>query len=292
MIPFGEFVKKHDLSPMIWLVNTLGQGLGNILAQPTLYVMKNFGKTALKGFASGFLVTANGNNSEIYEKALVELNKDAFLGSSVLATQRTSEVVRVLVQTPAGQKVIEAKKLLVTIPPKLELLQGFDLDPVEKSLFSQFENSAYYTFLLRNSGIPDNHYIINARPDTTENLPELPGVYQITPTGIQNLVNLKYGSPTKLSKVMIARDVFESLKRLAAAQTIQSPTASVALFASHTPFELTVPVPAIRNGFYKKINTINGHLSTFYTGAAFQAHDASLLWEYTETVLKKMEASK
>ncbi|KAM7212971.1 hypothetical protein V8F06_011625 [Rhypophila decipiens] len=60
-----------------------------------------------------------------------------------------------------------------------------------------------------------------------------------------------------------------------------------ALFASHDPFGLTVSVEAIREGFYDKLNALNGHRNTFYTGAAYQAHDASLLFEYTDGLLRK-----
>lgn len=288
LLPFGDFVKKYNLSAMVMLVSKLGQGLGDLLYQPTLYVMKNFGATALEGFAKGFLVPASGDNSEIYVKALAELDDDVLLSSCVLSTRREQDSVKVLIKTPTGQKIIEAKTLLVTIPPKLDNLQGFDLDARETSLFAQFSNSAYYTFILRNTGIPDNHCLINVAMDAREKLPDLPGIYEITPTGVPNLVNLKYGSPVPMPEKLVEQDVMDSLARLRKAGTVYTTTPEIALFSSHTPFELTVPVTAIKNGFYKELNGLHGHRNTYYTGAAFQAHDASLIWEYTNTILDKI----
>lgn len=286
-MPFGEFVKKYDLDPLVMTAAKLCQGFGDVLAQPTLYVMKNFGTTALAGFAEGFLVPESGDNSELYVKALAELNDDVLLGSSVISAWRDVNCVKVLIQTPSGQKLVEAKKLLVTIPPTLENLKGFDLDATEQSLFSQFGYSAWCTFILRDSGIPDNCYITNLGAGRQQSLPKLPAIYEITPSGVPNHVNLKYGSPTALPDEFVKADVMASLARLRSAGTFPITTPDIALFSSHTPFRLTAPVSAISSGFYKQLEALNGHRSTFYTGAAFQAHDSSLIWEYTDALLHK-----
>jgi hypothetical protein len=124
---------------------------------------------------------------------------------------------------------------------------------------------------------------------TPQHLPRLPAIYEITPTGIPNLVNVKYGSPVALSDEDVTADVMAGLSRLRGAGTVRTDLEpQVALYSSHTPFELTVPVSAIQSGFYGRLNALNGHRGTFYTGAAFQAHDASLLWEYTDRVLRKL----
>ncbi|CAK9881657.1 unnamed protein product [Sphagnum jensenii] len=61
---------------------------------------------------------------------------------------------KVVVKTQDGLKLIQAKKIILTIPPKLYNLVGWDLSSNESSLFAQFRNSAYYTRLIRHSGIP------------------------------------------------------------------------------------------------------------------------------------------
>jgi hypothetical protein len=139
---------------------------------------------------------------------------------------------------------------------------------------------------------------------------------------------------------LVEQDVMDSLARWRKAGTVYTTPPEIALFSSHTPFELTVPVSAIKNGFYKEpvvtsashdlalawhpvlsssspllsslfrryihtqkelftrsglqprdvieLNELHGHRNTYYTGAAFQAHDASLLWEFTDTILDKI----
>lgn len=76
-----------------------------------------------------------------------------------------------MVKTPQGVKLILAKKLLISIPPKLSNFKGFDLSTTEQGLFSQFRNGGYYTGLLRNTGIPDNILVNNIGADTPYNLP-------------------------------------------------------------------------------------------------------------------------
>jgi hypothetical protein len=43
-----------------------------------------------------------------------------------------------------------------------------------------------------------------------------------------------------------------------------------------------VPKADIANGFYRDLYALQGRRHTFYNGAAFQTHDSSLLWQFTE----------
>jgi hypothetical protein len=289
LLPFGDFVKKYALDAAVNLIFSFGQGLGDLLRQPTLYVMKNFGLDVLRNLQVGFLTTARHDNSELYAKARAELGADALLRSRVVATDRDAAgYANVLVQTPSGLKLIRAQKIVVTIPPKLYNLGGFDLDGTELSLFGQFGNSAYYTGVLRHSGIPDNMAVTNIGADTPYHLPALPGVYSISPTGIPGLHNVKYGSPTQLSDAQVKADIVASVKRLRTAGTLPTTTPEFAAFASHSPFELTVPTNAIKAGFYRNLYALQGRNRTYYTGAAFHTHDSSLLWQFTEALLPRI----
>jgi NAD(P)-binding Rossmann-like domain len=291
LLPFGDFVKKYALDAAVNLIFSFGQGLGDLLRQPTLYVMKNFGLDVLRNLQVGFLTTARHDNSELYAKARAELGADALLRSRVVATDRDAAgYANVLVQTPSGLKLIRAQKIVVTIPPKLYNLGGFDLDGTELSLFGQFGNSAYYTGVLRHSGIPDNMAVTNIGADTPYHLPALPGVYSISPTGIPGLHNVKYGSPTQLSDAQVKADIVASVKRLRTAGTLPTTTPEFAAFASHSPFELTVPTNAIKAGFYRNLYALQGRNRTYYTGAAFHTHDSSLLWQFTEALLPRIVA--
>jgi hypothetical protein len=292
LLPFGKFVKKYQLSPIVPLAFKLCQGFGNILHQPTLYIMKNFGSTALEGMKNGFFVPETGDNSEIFQKAGDELGADVYLSSDVEYTKRTDSYVKVMVRTPAGPILIQAKTLLVTVPPLLNNLQCFDLTSTERDLFGQFSNGAFWTALLRNTGIPNNTCLINANLNNQEALPTLPGIYEITPTGIPELFNLKYGSPGTVAVEKVLADILSGLNRLQMVGTLPTTPPNIVQVTSHTPFGLTVPVSAVKSGFYNRLNDLNGQASTFYTGATFQAHDVSLLWEYTDRILDGILARK
>jgi hypothetical protein len=290
LLPFGDFVTKYKLDAAVNTIFQFGQGLGDLLSQPTIYVFKNFHLDVLKSIATGFLTTKNHDNSELYEKAQAELGVDALLNSRVLATNRDCPdgYTHLLVKTPSGVKLIRAKKIVLTIPPKLGNLQGFDLDKTERKLFGQFSNSAYYTGILRNSGIPEDTTVANVGPNTRDNLPALPGVYSIMPTGVKGLANVKYGSAVALSDAQVKANIIAGVTRLRKAGTLDTTTPEFAVFSSHTPFELTVPAKAIKKGFYKELYGLQGHRNTYYSGATFNTHDSTEIWRFTEALLPKI----
>lgn len=285
LLPFGEFAKKYDLGAAVFVLFSYGQGLGNFLEQPTLYVFKIFGLGALQSLQIGFLGTARQDNSEIYEKALAELGGNVLLQSHVIATDRSGDGVKVLVKTPDGIKLILAQKLVLTIPPKLNNLAGFDLSANESSLFAQFGNSAYYTALIRSANIPAATSITNIGADTAYNLPVLPGIYSIDPTRVPGLYDVKVGSAVAIPDAQVQALIVDSVVRLGAAGTLNTTTPEFAAYQSHAPFELTVPTEAIKRGFYKALYALQGQRHTWYTGAAFHTHDSSRLWLFTEGLL-------
>lgn len=300
LLPFEYFVSKHSLQAMVQTVVAFGQGLGDLLCQPTLYVMKNFGTDILRSLQAGYVTTTKHDNSLLYENARAELGPDVLLSSTIVAMDRSSTSgVKIIVQTPTGKVLIHANKLIFTIPPKLPNLSGFDLSPNETTLFRQFGHSAYYTGLIRHSGIPDNLTVVNVGATTPQNTPVLPAVYAFNPTGVPDLHRVKFGSPYALaSDAEVQTAIVASLRRLQQSDSgggaVPAVTATnateFAVFASHTPFELTVSSEAIAGGFYRELNALQGQRHTYYTGAAFHTHDSSLLWQFTEPLLPRVVA--
>jgi NAD(P)-binding Rossmann-like domain len=289
LLPFGDFVAKYNLSAVVNVIFENNQGIGDLLTTPTIYVVKLFGLSIIQGIQTGFLTTARHDNSELYEKAQAVLSAAnvLLLRSHVIATKRDSNdgYAKLLVSTPSGLKLIKAKKIILTIPPTIQNLAHFDLDNTERSLFSQFSTSGYYTALIRNSSIPDNVAVQNIGADTLYNLPVLPGIYGTSPTGIPGLQNVLYGSPTSLSSDQVKRDIIKGVRQLNNAGTLPTTTPEFSVFSTHSPFEFTVPSSAIQGGFYKKLNALQGRRYMFYNGAAFHTHDSSMLWQFTEALL-------
>ncbi|KAL3424063.1 flavin-containing superfamily Amine oxidase [Phlyctema vagabunda] len=287
LLPFGDFAQKYSaIQSAVPLIFSFAQGLGDLLAQPTLYVFKNFGSDILQMLATnGFIVTAVHDNSLLYERAAVSLGPDVLFNSAIIAMQRGDDTAQIDIKTNAGTVQANCEKVLVTIPPKLNNLNGFDLSPEELQLFGQFGNSGYYTGLIRNSGIPNNVSVQNHGDDTPYNLTPLPGPYAFSYTASPDLLDVKYGSNTSLSDDFVKADILQSLERIQLPGKDTSAVPEFAAFASHTPFELTVSAEAISNGFYRDLYALQGQRGTYYTGAAFHTHDSSLLWQFTEALL-------
>lgn len=289
--PFSEFVAKYDLGSVVKLVFNYGQGIGDILDLPALYSINTFGQGVVRNILGGsFLTTAVHDNSLLYERATAALGENALLDTQVLLVDRNAAGVKLLVATPAGPKLILAKKLLVTVPPLLRNFAGFTLDRTETSLFGQFISGAYYTGVARLSGLPDGIGLENVAADTAYNLPPLPGLYGVSPTGLPGLYNVKYGSPVPLPDDQVRRDIRTQIERVAAAGTYPVVFHDLEVFSSHAPFELHVPPQAIAAGFYAKLNALQGRNRTYYSGAAWHSHNSTRIWAGLETLLPAIAA--
>ena len=289
--PFADFVKKYDVGSVVPLVFQYGQGIGNILDLPALYSINTFGQGVVSNILGGaFLTTSAHNNSLLYERATAYLGDNALLDSQVLRVDRSSSRVRVLVATPEGLRLIVAGKLVVTIPPLLRNFAGFDLDPTECGVFGQFISGAYYTGVVRLSGLPAGVSLSNAAAETPYHLPPLPGLYGVSPTGIPGLYNVKYGSPSPLAEAQVRRDIRTEIERVAKAGTYPVVFQDLEVFSSHTPFELHVTPGAIAGGFYRRLNALQGRNRTYYSGAAFHSHNSTRIWAGTESLLPSIAA--
>lgn len=288
LIHYGEFLQQNGLDALGFISFVIMEGVGNILAQPTLYVMKYFPPYAVNNYLyGGELTSVNYDNQALYNAALAKIgnNTSAFLGSDVTAIERDASGVKVLVQTPSGDKLVCAQKLLIAIPPKLEKLKsiGLDLTANESALFSQWNNSYYWDMVIRNAGIPDNASINNWDPSAPLGIPPLPGIYEFGSTGLPGLHVAYYCSPRYMTNDEVKADVLATLTRISEANSFPTNgTPEFVGFHNHAPFLLTVSTEAIQAGFYQKANALQGVDNTWWTGAAWQTQDSSLIWNWTE----------
>jgi hypothetical protein len=159
-------------------------------------------------------------------------------------------------------------------PPNLRFM---DFDIEERSLFGQFKNSYYWDALIRNPGLPTGACIDNANAAAALALPDLPGMYSICSTVIPDVYSVYYTSPYALSDDFVKKDILKTTAKLVKA--FEFPP------VNGTP----VSTDAIGSGFYDKLNALQGKRNTWYTGATWQEHDSSLIWNWTEyTLLPKM----
>ena len=286
LLPFGDFVGKYGLQDLVPRIFAVIQGAVPLLEISTLYVFKYLSAEAVNSQIKGFLTTEHHHTMELYQKAAAFLGWDnILLNSTVSAMDRSCpREVRVALCTPAGPKLVVAKRLLSTIPPLLEKLIGYDLSEDETHLFGQFFPNGYYAALLRNTGINNlNTSILNIGPTQRYNVPKLPGVYAAIPLPVGGgLLHVYYGSPRPLPDEVVKADIVATIQRYQKANGLPVTNPEFVKFVNHAPFNLMVSNDAIRDGFYKKVFALQGQRNTFYNGIAWHTQDSSLLWKFTD----------
>jgi hypothetical protein len=197
-----------------------------------------------------------------------------------------------VVTTPKGKILIIAKKLLVTIPPKINSVITLDLDYREKDVFSKFINAGYYTSVVNNTGIPANLSVYRGDPHTPFHIPKLPGVYSFQQTRVPGLHTAYYGAPrssasSPISDAAVQAAIIRDIKTLQSTnpQTFAQAEPSFVAFSSHSPFYLQCKPDDTERGFYKSLYALQGLRNTFWTGAAWRAHDSSSLWRFNEQIV-------
>ena len=289
LLKFGDFIKKYSLQNIAYSIYSNSLGVGNVLQQLTVNVFKIFDAAYLGGFQGGNVVTSNHDNGELYVKALAELGSNALLSSTVTAAQRSGENgVKLVVKTPTGNKLIIVSKLLISIPPLVSNLAPFGLDSREKDLFQKWTYSGYYNGLINSTGLAAGTRYVNAAATTAYNIPNLPAVYEIVPTRVEGIYYFWYGSPGALSQQKIQADVTATVQKLTGHKTAAP---DFLAFSSHTPFKLVVSADDISHGFYNNLEGLQGHLNTYWTGAAFLSHSSGELWNFTQSLLPEIAAS-
>jgi hypothetical protein len=289
LIPWGDFIEKHNLSAISGLVFTLVGGPGNILAQPTLYVAKNFGEIQVRSALEGLTLTeADGDNQALYTAALARLGNgtNTFVRSNVTHVVRNANGTEVTVSTPAGLKLIRASKLVITVPPELSILDSFlNLSFSERNLFRQFNNSYIWASIVEKTGIPCDTGLANVNPSATLGIPSMPAIFGTEPSGVSELLIVWYGSSFSMSDQQVKANILRTLKRWKMAMgypTSNGTGPQIVQFKAHSPYMLTVSTEAIIGGFYDRLNALQGQHNTFWTGAAWQTQDSTALWNFTE----------
>ena len=296
-MPFGQFVQKYDIADAVQTIFGLTSAFGDILEVPALQQMRTFSLGLLKTMQN-FQTSSVMNNSILFEAITAELlaTKSLLLSSKVRKTARISKIdggVKVLVDTPKGQRLIQAKKILMAIPPTPENLTPFDPSGDELKIFSQFTSVGYYTSIIRNAG-PTNVTMQNLALDKPYALPPMPAIYNVNPTANPTLSLVYYG--TKVGQYLSDEEaqaaILADLNRYRAANNITGPAPEFVAFSNHSPYNMMVGGEATKNGFYKELYGLQAKRNTFWTGAAWRAHDSSSSWAYTSrSVLPALVAS-
>ncbi|GKT88586.1 amine oxidase [Colletotrichum tofieldiae] len=296
-LQFPDFVAKYNLYaavPRIFQVT--GLGMGDLANQTSLYVMQAFGADlarSLLGKVSSF-VPISQRKRDLYDAIAAHLHDDVFLSSVAVHTTRTREGVEVLIRGADDQfTLIRAKKLLIAFEPTLANLKGIDIDAKERAVFSKWEWSNVYVGVVSHPSLRNGSSLANQDPTKWLSLPETPSVGRFDDLGDGYFRVLVTGPPDYNSckaKSLVNR----SLEKLADAGTISSLDAErveYKAWSDHGPMHLRVPGPEVRDGHITDQYGLQGHKSTYYTGAAWSGQFTTILWEYNDQyVLPKLLA--
>ncbi|KAF2173965.1 hypothetical protein M409DRAFT_48868 [Zasmidium cellare ATCC 36951] len=285
LLPFGDFLQKYDLGVIApSLLASIG-GLGNLLAQPTLYIMKQFSLDMVHRTLTNSIITSAANdNQALYDSALNRLGRheNAFVSSRVTRVQREQHnSTTIHITTPTGKKTIHASKLVIAIPPKLEILDPFlDLSDNEYTYLSQFNNSHIWANVVANSGIPQTATLSNVNPAAAIGIPAMPAVFGTAPTTVKDLHVAWYGSAYDIPKSRVKWNIEGQFDGWTGRQGNAS--AEVIALKDHSPYLVVPPLEAAKAGFYDGLVGLQGQLGTYWTGAAWQSHDSSAIWNFAE----------
>jgi hypothetical protein len=106
------------------------------------------------------------------------------------------------------------------------------------------------------------------------------------PIGAPDLSVSYFASPSFMSNQQVQEQVLATLAKLTKANGFPSMgQPEFVNFHNHAPFQATVPVEAIRQGFYRTMIALQGKRNTFFTGAAWQAHNSAEIWMYNDEIL-------
>ncbi|KAJ0426581.1 hypothetical protein BJY00DRAFT_92141 [Aspergillus carlsbadensis] len=294
--PFREFVEAHSLQGVLQFVQTWTEAVGNLLETPLLYVIQGFSLSPIDGFIRvGGIVPSNGTH-ELFRMAARYIGKRNILyNSRVMAASRGSTGVNLLVENIDGmQTVVRAKQLLMTFPPILANLDGFNLDEDERTVFSKLRHNSFYGGVVANTSIPDGLNLVNLNPNNQPgSLPLPPFLYALDYTGLPGYHTTRITGDAQFTEEDARSLLLGDLKRMEEAGTFpggQEPT--IVALANHTPNNLHISNDDIRNGFYKKLYALQGHRNTYYTGYTFCTDYSPQLWNYTLSIADLMDSGR
>ncbi|KAG9764091.1 hypothetical protein KCU73_g1115, partial [Aureobasidium melanogenum] len=294
LLTWPEYIEKYNLGDSAESIFATPANPGDVLQDLALYMFNDLNHVMLSEDQGAAILNANYDNSELYVKALAELHDNVLLMSSVTATKRGSNAkacVKVVVKTPTGNKLIVARQLILAMPPLLNSTKQFDLDAQEQNILAQINGKYYYGGVVNNTGLKNGNGYINIGADTPYHVASLPGVVQFTPSSAPGYFFYWYNTLQAQTRSQVESATLDTIKWL---QNQINETSAVEPnfvdFQDFSPFHLEASKSDIANGFYRKMNGLQGHKNTWYIGSLFVV-GTSQVWNNTKNMLPEILAA-
>lgn len=259
-----------------------------------LFVMQEFSAPmarVLLGQKEGW-VPSTHRNQDLYDNIATLLGQDVLYSTTVIESHRTSEGVELLVQNTKGETTrIIAKKLLVSFALTPENTGTLSLSPAEKEIFLTWTLSHGYCGIVTSPFLAPNSSLVNipssAIPTNYLAFPSPPFVVRYQYLGDSNFRILLTGTENytlPLAK-SLASDTFQTLVAAGVVPQGSDDGLEFKALEEHTTTHQYVPPEEVRNGFYKKLYTLQGERSTWFTGRAWTGQFTTILWEFNDVWL-------
>ncbi|KAJ3527059.1 hypothetical protein NM208_g9995 [Fusarium decemcellulare] len=297
LIPFGDFAKKHGFEaavPTIWRDSAVG--LGDVKIQPTFFALQSYPAPMARVYIGEgqVLSAASHRNQDLYDAVADALGDSVYYNSVVVSSKRTSKGVSVTAKTSDGQLTrINAKRLLIAIPPVPENLAPFDLDKHERSIVAKTHHSKVFAGGVTASKIPFNTTIKNVVP-TSNNWLDYPDLDFLQWFKGMNATNNNH-------KVMAFSDedldidgaralVEESYKKLLEAGSLEGGDADLEwiTWEDRGGANVRSSLEDLKAGWVQELYSLQGRRSTWYTGAAWSVQLHTPTWAFSETVVSRL----
>ena len=307
LLPIGEFCAKYNVSTALpRMYESTGGGPAsreaNFLDTMTLTFLQSFSPSWMKVFFTniGYYHIVGGNQL-LYNKIAELLGNDVLTNTVVLASERTSTGVTLLVSGLQGTKIIKAKKLLLAIPPTRENMIPFATNSEENAIFAKTKYGRYGTAIVSHPSLPKGVELHNmpttAVADPWSPFLDIPHILSFSSYGNDSdLFSIgTSGSPYALFGQLAATGVAQaSLTKMASQGTIpplNGKLLKVVEWSDHGPGGFGVTAQDMRNGWMDQMYGLQGKRSTWYTGNAIAIDFSTQLWKMNDEVIKRMIAA-
>ena len=294
LLPFGEFLEKHDLGASLGILRNL-LWLSDPLITPTWFVMAVVGQPQIAALSFGitgpsFKWPETHSSETLFDRVLNLLGDDVILESTLSTSQRTESGIIATVQTPSGQRTVHAKKILFAATPSPDNIPPWDLDEIESTLFNKFQWETLYVGVVNDTGLPSNIPGIRNSPNNASAfyLPEGSFCDAFDRQGDRDLYSTRIIGEAGLSAADAEALITQSLSNIDAAGTYDIASPSVVAFADHGSTVPKVSAEDLSSGFFNKLYALQGKRSTYWTGLAWAPDYTPILWDFTEKLLPRI----
>lgn len=218
------------------------------------------------------------------------MGDDVLLQSTVASSQRTDGGVSATIQTPSGQRTVQAKKLLIAATPSPDNTAPWDLDDNETTLFNKFSWETLYVGVVNGTGLPTDVTGIRNSPDNSSAfyLPEGSFCDAFDRQGDRDLWSTRIIGQSGLSATDAEALITQSLTTIDQAGTYDVANPAVVAFADHGSTVPKVSPEELSAGFFNKLYALQGQRSTYWTGLAWAPDYTPILWDFTEKLLPQI----